>query len=88
MNNEMPAKLQEVFRENLRRRLQELEMNQRDLAKALDVSDATVSILLNGGHAANLDTVERVAKVLRTSSLYLLTPANLEIIPETEPIRG
>ena len=77
----MPAKLQEVFRENLRRRLRELKMSQRDLAILLGVSDASVSMLLNRDHAAKLDTVEKIAKVLRTNGLYLLTPANPEEIP-------
>ena len=82
MENTVPAQLVVVFRENVRRRLAEQKMLQRDLAKALKISDASVSILLNGEHSPTLQMVEKVAKVLSTNALYLLTPVAAEDLSE------
>jgi len=78
----MAIQLHDTFRLNLRRRLRELTMTQRDLARAMKVSDAYVSQVLNGDHAPTLETVERIASVLHTSTLYLLTPVDLDLSPD------
>jgi len=78
----MPATLHETFRLNLRRRLRELNMSQRDLADAMDVTEAYVSQVLRGRNVPKLDLIEKFCKPLRTNSLYLLTPVD---IPE-EPV--
>jgi len=78
----MPATLHETFRINLRRRLDELKMSQRELAEVMGVTEAYVSQVLRGRNVPKLDLVEKFCKPLRTNSLYLLTPVE---IPE-EPI--
>ncbi len=84
----MSAQLADVFRRNLRRRLQELEMSQRDFARLLGVSDASVSGLLNGEYCPTLDKVDEVAKPLGTNSLYLLTAVEAEDFSEIGADRG
>ena len=71
-----------VFRDNLRRRLTELQISQRELAKALDASDAYVSQLINGESSPTLDTVEKLSKALHANWLYLLTPVQSEEFSE------
>lgn len=74
------AQLQETFRDNLRRLLREKRMTQRDLAKLLETSDASISELINGNYSPMLKMVERVSSALRTNSLALLVPLALEEI--------
>lgn len=74
------AQLQETFRDNLRRLLREKRMTQRDLAKLLETSDASISELINGNYSPTLKMVERVSSALRTNSLALLVPLALEEI--------
>jgi len=82
MQTEMAIQLQDTFRHNLRRRLHELGMSQRDMARTMNVSDAYISQLLNHDYTLTLGTVEKIAKILSTNSLYLLTPVVPESIPE------
>ncbi len=84
----MPAQLADIFRRNLRRRLHELAMSQRDFAKATGVSDAAISGLLNGEYCPTLQKVDEVAKLLGTNSLYLLTAVEAEEIPEIVTNQG
>ena len=74
----MAAPLPAVFRTNVRRRLIELDWKQNQLAGALGITEASVSILLNSTKSPGLEAVDKVAKALLCSSLYLLTPVASE----------
>ena len=80
----MPPQLHETFRLNLRRRLRELGLSQRDFAKLMQVSDAYVSQVLNRDHVPTLETVDKIANKLQTNSLYFLTAVEAEEIPKSE----
>ena len=71
---EMASSLHATFLENVRRRMDELEMSQRDLARSMDVSDAYVSQVLRGQTKPGPDGIEKFAKALRCNWLYLVTP--------------
>lgn len=66
------ASLKTTFGERMKIRRLELKMNQADLAKILKMHQPDISTLEKGEHAPNLDTVERVAKALKTTHTYLL----------------
>ena len=74
----MAAPLPAVFRANVRRRLAELDWRQNQLAESLGITEASVSILLNSTKSPGLEVVDKVAKALRCSGLYLLTPVASE----------
>ena len=76
------ASLHEVFLKNVKRRLGELDITQRDLSGRMKVTEAYVSQLLSGRHVPSLLMVERLAVPLETTSQYLLTP----VAPEENPI--
>jgi len=77
----MSKSTHEVFMANLRRRLRELGLTQRQLAHRTGWTEAYVSQILSGRNVPRLDLVDRIAPALRTTPLYLLTPAE---IPESE----
>ena len=83
----MSATLHEIFLENVKRRLRELSISQRQFADLMAVSEQHISQLLAGRNVPKLDLVERVAGFLKTTPQYLLTPANLEEIPISLPGR-
>lgn len=66
------ASLKETFGDKVRLRRRELGMNQKELADALDIHQPDLSDLENGKHAPTLDTVEKVAKVLKIDATKLL----------------
>lgn len=78
----MPASLHETFLVNVRRRMAELKINQREVAKRLGISDASVSQLLNAQFQPSPKVIEKVAKALRCNWLYLVTPVESDEIPE------
>ncbi|MHC4064355.1 MAG: helix-turn-helix domain-containing protein [Planctomycetota bacterium] len=86
MQEQVPANLHATFRENVRRRLKEIGLTQKGLSVAMEVTEASVSQLLSGRYVPTLNMVDRVAKVLNTTSIYLLTPADLDspLIVETK----
>lgn len=88
MSNEVTAQSADIFRQNFRRRLRELGMSQRDFAKVADVSDASVSGLMNGEYCPTLKKVDEVAKLLSTNSLYLLTAVDVKEFSESGANRG
>lgn len=70
----MATTLRGTFLENVRRRMDELGMSQHDLAESLEVSDAYVSQVLREHTTAGADGMEKFAKALNCSWLYLVTP--------------
>jgi len=64
--------LYNLFRKNVRERMTELGMSQKDLAEKLDVTPSFVSQLLNGHCRPGLDTLENMAKALSTEASELL----------------
>lgn len=68
----MTKRLCEVFRENLRARMEELDLTQADVADAMKVSRGFISQLLNGYRKPGLEVIEAVAKALKISPLALL----------------
>jgi transcriptional regulator with XRE-family HTH domain len=60
------------FAQDVRARMQVLGMSQRELAEKLGISQPRIAELLSGRHAANLDTVERVAKALQCDATIRL----------------
>lgn len=76
------ATLHNVFLENVKRRLGELDITQRDLAERMKVTEAYVSQIISGRNVPSLLMVERVAVRLETTAQYLLTP----VAPEENPI--
>lgn len=74
----MPVNLHTVFLQNVRRRMSELGMTQRDLAKSMGVTEAYVSRLLAGKNVPSLEMPGRLAPHLGTTPLYLLTPSEPE----------
>jgi y4mF family transcriptional regulator len=67
------ATLKETFGERVRDRRKELGWNQADLAKLLDTTQSTISDIEKGQHAPNLDTVARIAKILKVDPQDLLS---------------
>jgi transcriptional regulator with XRE-family HTH domain len=65
----------EIFRQNVKARLAELEWTQRDLAAELGVTASYVTHLLNGQqrHGINLTTLDSVASAVDLSAAELLT---------------
>lgn len=57
----------EVFSENLRTKLDEKRKSQKDLAKALDVTEASVSRWVNGEQYPRPAMVDRIAQYLMCS---------------------
>jgi len=81
----MPAKQHDIFRTNVRRRLAEKGMRQRELATRLDVTDAYVSQILSGRSVPGLEVIEKIAGALETTPQYLLMPADPDVpINETQ----
>ncbi len=67
------ATLHDVFREKVRKRLDELEMTQVELADRMGVSEAYISEILSGRNVPGLKLVDRIAKALKTKGTTLLS---------------
>ncbi len=78
----MAAQLQAIFRTNIRREIRARGWSQRDLARTLKISDASVSELLNGVHAPTLSMVDRIAEALSVPAFTLVQPHSLQEISE------
>jgi len=83
----MPATTHSVFVQNVKRRLHELGMTQRDLAVTMGWSDGYVSQLLAGRNTPKLDMPDKIAPALKTTAQYLLTPVDLSS-EEKNPASG
>ena len=68
----MASQLQLAFGEAVRARRDELGMTQAALARALKTTQSTISDVENGCNAPTLETVERFAKVLKTTAAKLI----------------
>ena len=74
---DMAENLANVFRQNVRRRMEQLKMNQAELAKRLNVTDAYISRILNGARNPGLQSLEQFADVLDTTASRLLEEKHL-----------
>jgi transcriptional regulator with XRE-family HTH domain len=75
---EMTKPLHDVFLENVRLRMEELGMTQRQLASELRVTPSYICQLLAGRMTPGLDVVERVAKALKLSASAILQESLLQ----------
>ena len=62
--------MNETFRNRVEERLRANKMSQRDLARELNVSEVTVSRWLSGERNPTVETLESMAKVLKTTPSY------------------
>jgi len=69
----MASELQVSFGENVRERRVALKLTQIELAEKLKIRQSTLSDIENGRHAPTLATVEKIAKVLKTTAKTLLS---------------
>jgi transcriptional regulator with XRE-family HTH domain len=67
------AAIHDAFQANLRRRLAELGIRQKDLAERLNCTEAYVSQLLSGHTHPGLEVLEKVAKALDTQPGELIS---------------
>lgn len=68
----MATELQVTFGERVRERRNELNWTQKQLARKLDMSQGYLSEIETGLRAPTLDTVERIAKALKSTADSLL----------------
>ncbi len=83
---QMPADLATIFRENVRRALDAKHWNQRDLARALGISDARVSQFLHDSAPVTTDLAERIAAALEIAHFSLFIPVTAEALAENPKI--
>lgn len=69
----MASELQVAFGENVQKRRLSLKLTQIELADKLSIQQSTLSDIENGRHAPTLETVERIAKALKTTAKALLS---------------
>lgn len=70
-----------AFASNLKRILQDMEMTYRDLSELSGQSLRSIYMLSKGEQSPSLSTVERIAKVMRSSPHALITPdASLDLM--------
>jgi transcriptional regulator with XRE-family HTH domain len=75
---EMTKPLHDVFLENVKLRMEELGINQSELADELRVTKSYISQLLAGRMTPGLDVVDRVAKALKISASAILQESLLQ----------
>lgn len=68
----MSARLYNAFVSNVRDRMAELGLSQKDLADQLGVTQGYVSQILSGHRRPGLDSLEDFARVLKTSPADLI----------------
>ena len=66
-------KMNETFRQRVEERLKATGTTQRQFAEKLGVSEVTVSRWLSGERNPTLETLEKMAKVLDTTTSYFFT---------------
>ncbi len=64
--------LAEVFRENVRRRMEQLDFSQTDLAEQMGVTRSAVNQMLTGHREPGLGSLQSFAKALNTTPSKLL----------------
>jgi transcriptional regulator with XRE-family HTH domain len=69
----MASELQVSFGEHVRDRRRALKLTQIELAEQLDIRQSTLSDIENGRHAPTLETVEKIAKALKTTAKALIS---------------
>ncbi len=69
----MASHLQLVFGQRVREERERIGMTQAELARRCRIHQPTLCDLEKGRHAATLETVEKIAIVLRVPSVALLT---------------
>ena len=67
-----PMRLREIFAQNLRRLRTERALSQEALADLAEIDRTYVSALERHKYSASLDTIERLAKVLKVDPQELL----------------
>lgn len=70
--NTMLSNSSEIFVANVRARMQEIGINQKELAKRLSVTDSAVSQVLKGLMTPGLDVVDKYADALSCEPFELL----------------
>lgn len=66
----------ETLRENVRRLRKDLELSQSDLAKAIGTDQAAIGLIELSRANPTLLTIEKIAQVLQTTAVDLLTKHN------------
>lgn len=66
-------RLRSVFAHNLKIHRQARGISQEELAQAADLDRSYVSLLENERYSASLDTIEKLAEVLKVEPAELLT---------------
>lgn len=69
----MASELQVSFGESVRERRAKLKLTQIELAGLLKIQQSTLSDIEKGRHAPTLETVEKIAKALKTTAKALLS---------------
>ena len=70
----MSNRLYPLFVANVRQRMLDLGISQKDLAVALKVTPSYVSQILSGHRRPGLDSLESFARVLQTDPAKLIEP--------------
>ena len=65
--------MNEAVRNRIEERLRAKKMTQRDLAEKLDVTEVTVSRWLNGERDPSIETLNRIASALDTTTSFFFT---------------
>ena len=74
----MSDRLAHAFRVNVRRRMQQLNVSQVELAEKLGVTQPHVSLMLNGKRNPGLESLEKFADALETTAAKLLDETRLQ----------
>ena len=74
--------LRDNFRENVKRILRERGLTQRDLARMLGITDASMSQILSKESTPTLATIEAIAKALSANNFALLVPMSEQVAEE------
>lgn len=82
----------ELFIKRLRELIESRDMTQKELAKAIDITEVTISRYLSGDRKPRIDIIDKIAKYFNVSTDYLLGAIsegkNTYTVPEefTDPV--
>ena len=69
----MSEKLNAIFRDRLRKKLEEYDWTQQDLADELGVSKGYVSHLFNSKRGVGLSTLEKLAELFKIDASWFIS---------------
>lgn len=78
----------DAFKKKLPAYMKRAHMNQRELSKAVGVSESTVHCWVNGKSFPRIDVIQKIADVLGCSTDDLLQVSQLRLPELSKPIRG